>query len=123
MRTTLRLLILVFLSAVLPASVAAEEGLWPYPATPLARIKAKYALDINAAWLDHLRLSSVRFSDGSGAFVSSDGLVLTSQHIASDCLHDLSTADHDYVKNGFYAKSHQQELPCPGMKLNVLEQI
>jgi hypothetical protein len=107
----------------MPAAAIAEEGAWLYTAAPKPRIKAKYAFDLTDAWLDHLRLSSLRFADGSGAFVSADGLVLTNQHVAGDCLHDLSTAEHDYVKNGFYAKNRQQELRCPGLVLNSLQQI
>jgi hypothetical protein len=119
----LRILFLVCLSGSLSINTFAEEGLWLYTAVPKPRIKAKYAFDVTDPWLDHLRLSSVRVSDGSGAFVSSDGLVLTNQHIASDCLHDISTAGHDYVKNGFYARKQQEELRCPGFALDVLEQI
>jgi len=95
--------------------------MWPYTAVPKPRIKTKYAFEISDAWLNHLQLASVRFKNGSGAFVSADGLVLTNQHIASDCLQNLSTAGHDYVKEGFYAKS--QEPRCPDLELNVVQQI
>src|SRR6516164_9636990 len=105
MSRTFRTLFLFCIAALAPTAAIAEEGAWLYTAAPKPRIKAKYAFDVTAAWLDHLRLSSLRFADGSGAFVSADGLVLTNQHVASACLHDLSTADHDYVKNGFYAKN------------------
>ena len=121
MRMTLRTLLLLSVLGLLPGIVAADEGMWPYTAVPKPRIKTKYAFEISDAWLNHLQLASVRFKNGSGAFVSADGLVLTNQHIASDCLQNLSTAGHDYVKEGFYAKS--QEPRCPDLELNVVQQI
>src|SRR4051812_34578893 len=103
------------------AVVAADEGMWLFNAFPSAAVKAKYGFEPTAAWLDHVRLSSVRFSNGSGSFVSADGLTLTNHHIAAGCLHDLSTAARDYMKTGFYARTRADEAKCPNMELNVLQ--
>ena len=98
--------------------------MWLFNALPTTQIKSKYGIELTSAWLDHLEHSSVRFDNGgSGAFVSSKGLVVTNQHIASECLHALSDAQHDYVANGFYARKRTQELRCPNLELNVLEKI
>lgn len=98
--------------------------MWLFNAPPTTQIKSKYGIELTSAWLDHLEHSSVRFDNGgSGAFVSSKGLVVTNQHIASECLHALSDAQHDYVANGFYARKRTQELRCPNLELNVLEKI
>jgi hypothetical protein len=66
----------------------------------------------------------VRFnSGGSGSFVSSDGLVLTNHHIASDVLQKISTAEKDYNKEGFYARTPDREVKAPDLELNQLISI
>src|SRR6185295_4173749 len=73
------------------------------------------------AWLDHLRLSSVRFNDGgSGSFVSPRGLVLTNHHVALGQLQKVSTPQKNYVLDGFHAARPGDELKCPDLELNVL---
>src|SRR4051812_35923074 len=101
----------------------ADEGMWLYNAVPKDKIKAKYGFDISQPWLDHLRTASVRFGGGSGSFVSPDGLMFTNHHIGAGCVHDVSTKDNDYMKNGFYAGSQAKEPKCPGMEVGVLVNI
>src|SRR5580692_12789955 len=99
----------------------AEEGMWTFDNPPLKLLKAKYGFVPTQAWLDHLRLSSVRLNDGgSGSFVSSDGLLLTNHHVARGQLQKNSTAEHDYLANGFYAAAPDQELKSPDLEVNVL---
>ena len=101
----------------------AEEGFWPYNLVPKAAIKAKYKFDVTDAWLKHLQLATVRFGGGTGSIVSPQGLVLTNHHIGLGTLQRLSTAEKDYVKNGFYAPTLADELKVPGMSLMVLQSI
>jgi hypothetical protein len=99
----------------------ADEGMWLYNAPPKARIKASYGFDLTQEWLDHVRLSSVRFNNGgSGSFVSADGLTFTNHHVGAACVQDLSTEGHDYIKTGFYAKTQAEEAKCPNLELNQL---
>ncbi len=99
----------------------ADEGLWLFNAVPKDKIKARYGFALTDAWLDHLRLGSVRFNNGgSGSFVSPNGLAFTNHHIAIDCMAKLATAEHDYLKNGFYARTPAEEGKCPDLELNVL---
>jgi hypothetical protein len=99
----------------------ADEGMWLYNAPPKDAIKAKYGFELTQQWLDYIRLSSVRFNNGgSGSFVSPDGLTFTNHHVGAECVHQLSTGGHDYIKTGFYAKTQAEEAKCPNLELNQL---
>jgi len=106
---------------VFPFVMRADEGMWTYEHFPKQLVQQRYGFAPTDAWLDHIRLSSVRFNNGgSGSFVSPEGLVMTNHHVGSDCIHDLSTAGHDYISTGFYAAARDQEARCPDLELNVL---
>jgi hypothetical protein len=102
--------------------LAAEEGMWTFDNPPLRELKDKYNFAPDKAWLDHVRLSSVRLNDGgSGSFVSPHGLLLTNHHVARGQLQKNSTAEHNYIENGFYAATPEQEMKSPDLEVNVLE--
>lgn len=106
------------------ALLHSDEGMWLYSNPPLKVLKERYNFEPSQEWLDHLRMSSVRFnSGGSGSFVSANGLVLTNHHVGADTLQKISTKDKDYIKTGFYAKSAADEVPAKDLELNVLLSI
>ena len=117
------LLLLSLLVLFLGTSIYADEGMWLFNAFPKDKVQAKYGFTPDQAWLDHVRLSSLRAPNGSSSFVSADGLIFTNHHIAQDCIHDLSTPGKDYMKTGFYAATHADEVQCPGMEFLVLQEI
>jgi len=100
--------------------LCADEGMWTFDNLPLAKLKEKYGWAPDQAWLDHVRLASVKFPGGSGAFVSANGLVLTNQHIARGSISRVSGRDRDLVKDGFVAASIEQEIKIPNYELRVL---
>ena len=105
----------------LAVHVRADEGMWTFDNIPAPRLKQRYDFVATPQWLEHVRLSSVRFNDGgSGAFVSPNGLVVTNHHVALGQLAKVSTEKNDYIKNGFYARKPEEELKCPDLELNVL---
>ena len=113
--------ILLAFAFVFSNLATADEGMWLYNAPPKDKIKSKYGFELTQAWLDHVRLSSVRFNNGgSGSFVSADGLTFTNHHVGAACVHQLSTEGHDYIKTGFYAKTQAEEAKCPNLELNQL---
>jgi hypothetical protein len=114
--------VLILLASVLASPFAfADEGMWLFNAFPKDKVKAKYGFEPTQAWLDHVRLSSVRFNNGgSGSFVSPDGLTFTNHHVGATCIQQLSTGGKDYMKTGFYAKTQAEEARCPDLELNVL---
>jgi hypothetical protein len=100
---------------------SADEGMWLYNEAPKDRIKTKYGFQLTQQWLDHVRLSSVRFNNGgSGSFVSADGLTFTNHHVGAACVQQLSSEGHDYIKTGFYARTQAEERRCPNLELNQL---
>lgn len=100
----------------------ADEGMWTFDNPPVKQLQQRYGFTPTQAWLDHVRLSSVRFNDGgSGSFVSPNGLVLTNHHVASDELEKISTPQHDYLNDGFYAATNAEEIKSPDLEINVLE--
>ena len=112
------LVVFVFLLSTL---AAADEGMWLFNEPPKDKIKAKYGFELTQQWLDHVRLSSVRFNNGgSGSVVSADGLTFTNHHVGAACVQQLSRAGHDYIKDGFYAKTQAEEARCPNLELNQL---
>ena len=117
-------LVALFSLPTLGIKCFADEGMWPFNNVPKAEIKRRYGFDVTDDWLSRVRLSSVRFSSGaSGSFVSPDGLVLTNQHVATPAVQKLSTPGHDYVKDGFYARTAEQEIKSPDLEVNVLESM
>src|SRR5215468_10486753 len=112
---------LAIIFAFIASRGSADEGMWTFDNPPSKQLQEKYNFTPSPQWLDHIRLSSVRFNDGgSGSFVSPNGLVITNHHVAFGQLQKVSTPEKDYVKNGFYAKTNADELKCPDLELNVL---
>jgi hypothetical protein len=114
-------LALAIILALFAGPSSADEGMWTFDNPPLKQLQSKYGFTPTAQWLDHVRLSSVRFNDGgSGSFVSPNGLVITNHHVAFGQLQKVSTEERDYVRDGFSAKTQADELKCPDLELNVL---
>ena len=114
--------IVILLGCLLANLVAlADEGMWLFNAFPKDKVKAKYGFALDQQWLDHVRLSSIRFNNGgSGSFVSPEGLAFTNHHVGATCIQQLSSGGTDYMKTGFYAKARSNEAKCPDLELNVL---
>ena len=108
-------------------SAVADKGMW-LPSLISSRIKdmkskgfklsAEDIYSINQA---SLKDAVVLFDGGcTGEIVSEKGLLLTNHHCGYDAIQALSSVEHDYLTNGFWAKNHGEELYCPGLKVHIL---
>ena len=124
MKKTLLLVALLFATSF---SAFADKGMW-LPSLISSRIKDMKAKgfklsadDIYAVNQASLKDAVVLFDGGcTGEIVSEKGLLLTNHHCGYDAIQALSTVEHDYLTNGFWAKSNAEELPCPGLKVHIL---
>ena len=108
-------------------SAYADKGMW-LPSLISSRIKdmkskgfklsAEDIYSINQA---SLKDAVVLFDGGcTGEIVSEKGLLLTNHHCGYDAIQALSSVEHDYLTNGYWAQSHAEELPCRGLKVDIL---
>ena len=118
-KITSLLLTAILFSFLVPRGLA-DEGMWTFDNPPRKVWKERYNFEPSDAWLEHVRLSSVRVGTATGSFVSPNGLVMTNQHVASSQLSKLSTPERNLVKNGFYARTRAEELKCPDLEIDVL---
>jgi hypothetical protein len=118
------LLLAVPVLAAAAGSAGADEGMWLFNKPPSEYLEKHHQFKPTDKWLEHVQKSSVRFNvGGSASFVSPDGLVMTNHHVGSDAIQKLSTPQHDYMRNGFLARTREEELKCTDQELNVLMSI
>jgi hypothetical protein len=105
-------------------TASSDEGMWLVNDPPRELLQKKYGFELTDAWLKHAMLASVRLnSGGSGGFVSKDGLLVTNHHVAADSVQKLSKPGEDRLADGFSAPTRDQELKCPDLEINVLQEI
>ena len=101
----------------LPAD--ADEGMWTFNHFPSDKVEATYGYRPDQAWLDRLRLTTLRIpGQCSASIVSPRGLVLTNRHCIKSCLESLAKSKPDIVEAGFYAAALADEPACPGLTLD-----
>jgi Peptidase S46 len=112
------LLLVLACLATLPAF--AEEGMWTFDNFPSSAVKQRYGADITPAWLDHVRLSTIRLTNCTASFVSPGGLILTNHHCVEPCIAELSTKEKSLVELGFAAPNRGAEQRCAAQLGDVL---
>ena len=106
----------------------ADEGMWMLGDLnkETRRTMKELGLELTAKQLynpGHSSLKDAVVSFGgfcSGVVVSRDGLVFTNHHCGFSSIRQLSTVEHDYLRDGFVARSHAEELPCPELFVRFL---
>jgi hypothetical protein len=101
-----------------------ETGkMWTFDVPPLDYWARRYNFRPSQEWLDHVRLSAGRLPGCSASFVSPDGLVMSNHHCGRGCIDAVTKPGEDLLRDGFYAKTRDEERPCPGMTLDQLQSI
>jgi hypothetical protein len=111
---------LLALTCLAALPVLADEGMWTFDNFPSGAVKEHYEADITPAWLDHIRLSTIRLTNCTASFVSPEGLILTNHHCVESCLAELSSKEKSLVELGFVAANRSAEERCVAQLADVL---
>ena len=123
------ILMLAFMLVVL--SVRADEGMWMLPTLKKmnqADMK-KLGLKISASQIYDEKKASIKdavvqFGGGcTGEFISDKGLLVTNHHCGYSSIQALSTPDHNYLEDGYWAMSLEEEIPVPGLTVKLLQSM
>ncbi|MCD6333499.1 MAG: S46 family peptidase [Bacteroidales bacterium] len=122
---------LIVIVLVFSTTAKADEGMWLLPLLQKLNIGkiTEMGLQLTAEDIYSVNHSSLKdaiviFGGGCTAeIVSPEGLVLTNHHCGYGSIQSHSTVDHDYLSNGFWAMSQDEELPNPGLSVTFLNYI
>jgi hypothetical protein len=111
--------------------VKADEGMWLLPLIEKLNMgkMTELGLKLSAEDIYSLNKASVKdaiviFGGGcTGEIVSSQGLILTNHHCGYNSIQSHSSIEHDYLKDGFWAMSKEEELPNPNLSVTFLLSI
>jgi hypothetical protein len=123
--------ILITLVLSFGLKVKADEGMWLLPLIEKLNMgkMTQLGLKLSAEDIYSLNKNSVKDAIVSfggfctGEIVSSQGLILTNHHCGFTSIQEHSTVDHDYLGNGFWAMSKEEELPNPDLFVSFLISI
>lgn len=124
-------ILLSVLAAALLLPAVADEGMWLLPLLQQQKFPEMQALGLKLQDYDiyspdsaSLKDAVVIFGGGcTGEIVSPDGLLLTNHHCGYGQIQQHSTLEHDYLTDGFWATTREQELPNPGLTVTFIDKI
>ena len=122
--------LLCALACITLTTATADEGMW-LPSLIKERVKDMRrkgfklkADDVYSTTKPSLKDAVMQFGGGcTGEFVSAEGLLLTNHHCGYASIQKLSSVEHDYLTDGYWAKSRAEELHVPGLTISILEKM
>ena len=123
-------ILLCALACITLTTATADEGMW-LPSLIKERVKDMRkkgfklkADDVYSTTKPSLKDAVMQFGGGcTGEFVSAEGLLLTNHHCGYASIQKLSSVEHDYLTDGYWAKSRAEELHVPGLTISILEKM
>ena len=126
-----------FLSALLLAvliapQAMADEGMWLLQLMRQQNLEdqmRKQGLEISVDEIYNPNAPSLKDAIGifgggcTGEVISPNGLVITNHHCGFSFIQQLSTVEHNYLHNGFWSQSYEEELPCEGIAFTFVVKI
>ena len=125
------LAIIVILVTFSASQARADEGMWLLPLIEKLNIGTMTEMGLKLTAEDIYSINQASLKDAivifgggcTGEIVSAQGLLLTNHHCGYGQIQNHSTVEHDYLNNGFWAMSKEEELPNPGLSVTFLVRI
>ncbi len=113
------ILMFLFVGSIIP-----QEGMWMLNQIENLDLESKGlkigVSDIYNTQKPALYNAIIQLGGGSASFVSKEGLIVTNHHVAYTAIQRASSEQNDYLKNGFLAKTRDQEIQAPGYIARIL---
>ncbi|MFO7446467.1 MAG: S46 family peptidase [Ignavibacteriaceae bacterium] len=95
--------------------------MWTFENPPINYFKEEYNFEPDQQWLEKARKSALKFGNGcSASFISEDGLIMTNHHCIRGILNTIAEGDENFLRDGFSAKSVEEEKQVPGLFVQQL---
>jgi len=124
-----RFLCILTAAVMFAGSARADEGMWLLPL--IQQMNGQSMQDLGCELTPEqiysinntsLKDAIVQFGGGcTGEIISPEGLLVTNHHCGYGSIQKLSSVEHDYLKNGYWAMNRSEELPCEGLTVTFLE--
>lgn len=127
-----RLSFLLLLTVLLMGRAVADEGMWLPSLIHKLNISEMQEIDLKLSAEDIYSINNSSLKDAvvaldrgscTAELISKEGLLLTNHHCGYDEIQNHSSVDHDYLQDGFWAMTREEELPNPGKSVSFLVRI